>query len=376
MIRHEGKAGERHIPLVDLSRLDADLLSEALSTFERVARAGTFTLGPDLEAFERDFAAYCGTRHCVGVSDGTNALRLALLALGAAPGADVVTVTHTFVATVEAISMTGARPVLVDIDPSSRCMDPRRLAEAIGPQTIAVVPVHLYGAPAAMKEILEVCGEIPVLEDAAQAHGARLGGRRMGSIGSAGAFSFYPTKNLGAFGDGGAVISDDPEFASAIRSLRHHGAAPADPNRHVRAGSTARLDNLQAAILRLKLPRLDEWNLKRRKAADLYRSALAGLPVTLPRPDSAGSEQVYHLFAIEIEDRDRVLGALRARGIGASVHYPTPVHLQPGWRHLGYTAGDLPASEAAARRTLSLPLFPDIGEDEIADVVQALASAL
>lgn len=366
----------RAVPLVDLSRLDPAILEQAQEAFERLARSGAFTFGEELEAFEAEFADYCGTAHCVGVSDGTDALRLALLAIGAGPGAEVVTVAHTFVATVEAIAATGATPVFVDIDPETRCMDPAQLTTAITPRTAAVLPVHLYGRPAPMDEIIAAASGVPVLEDAAQAHGAGLDGRRAGSLGAAAGFSFYPTKNLGAMGDGGAVVSGDPDLAAAVRSLRHHGCAPDDANSHLRAGSTARLDNLQAALLRLKLPHLDGWNDARRRAAERYRAALAGLPVGLPPADPPSGRHVYHLFSIEVEDRDRVLVGMREAGFGAAAHYPTPIHLQPAWQGLGYAKGSLPHTEAAAARCLSLPLFPGIEDEEIDRVVEAIAEIL
>ena len=362
------------VPFVDLGRAHEPLQQDFAAAFERIARSGAFTLGAELEEFEAAFAAYCGAAHCAGVSDGTEGLRLALLALGAGPGREVVTVPSTFIATVEAIAATGARPVLVDIDPDTSCMDPERLADAIGPDTAAVVPVHLYGRPAPMAAIRDACGDVPVLEDAAQAHGARLDGRRTGTLGTAAAFSFYPTKNLGALGDGGAVVTDDPEVDAAVRSLRHHGAAPGDANDHVRAGATGRLDNLQAALLSLKLPHLDGWNEDRRRAAALYRDALADLPVRLPPGDADGGEQVFHLYAVEVDDRDRVRADLRAAGVGAAVHYPRPAHLNPAWSALG-SAGDFPAAERLAERTLSLPMFPGIEEREIEHVVHALTAA-
>jgi dTDP-4-amino-4,6-dideoxygalactose transaminase len=310
----------------------------------------------------------------VGISDGTEALRLALLALGAGPGREVVTVPSTFIATVEAIAATGVTPVLVDIDPATRCMDPERLADALGPQTAAVVPVHLYGRPAPMDEIRAACGDVPLVEDAAQAHGAQLDGRRTGTLGAAAGFSFYPTKNLGALGDGGAVVTDDEELAAVVRSLRHHGSAAEDANDHVRAGATSRLDNLQAALLSVKLPHLDSWNAQRRDAAARYREALADLPVELPPADPASGDQVFHLFAIELDDRDGVRSALREAGIGAAVHYPRPAHLNPAWSGLG-SAGDFPVAERFAQRTLSLPIFPGMEEREIEQVAEALAAA-
>jgi dTDP-4-amino-4,6-dideoxygalactose transaminase len=366
----------RTVPLVDLSRLDGEILAEAQEVFARISRSGAFTFGEELEAFEAEFAAYCDTAHCVGIGDGTDALRLALSAMGAGPGREVVTVAHTFVATVEAVAGTGADTVLVDIDPVTRCMDASQLEAAIGPRTAAVLPVHLYGRPAPMDDIIAAADGIPVLEDAAQAHGTELGGRRTGSLGTAAGFSFYPTKNLGAMGDGGAVVTGDPELAATVRSLRHHGSDPSDANRHLRPGSTARLDNLQAALLRLKLPYLDSWNDARRAAAERYREALADLPVVLPPGDPEGGRHVYHLFAIEVDERDRVLADLRAAGIGAAVHYPTPIHLQPGWKALGYAAGSLPHTEAAAARCLTLPIFPGISDSEIDRVVEVLADTL
>jgi dTDP-4-amino-4,6-dideoxygalactose transaminase len=283
-------------------------------------------------------------------------------------------VPSTFIATVEAIAATGAKPVLVDVDPATRCMDPERVAAAITPETAAVVPVHLYGRPAPVEAIRAAAGDVPLLEDAAQAHGASLDGRRTGALGSAAGFSFYPTKNLGALGDGGAVVTDDADVAATVRSLRHHGAAEGDANDHIRAGATSRLDNLQAALLSVKLPHLDDWNRQRREAAALYREALAGLPVELPPEDPAGGDQVFHLFAVELDDRDRVRAELREGGVGVAVHYPRPAHLNPAWSELG-SPGDFPAAERLAGRTLSLPMFPGIEEREIEQVGQALAAA-
>ena len=366
------------LPLFDLKRQWPALRDESMALFEEIAATGAFSLGKELEAFEGEFAAYCGAEHGIGLANGTVAIELALQALGAGPGREVITVPHTFVATVEAIDSTGATPVLVDIDPRTRCMDPAQLEAAITERTAAVVPVHLYGRPAPMDEILAICERagVPVVEDTAQAHGATLGGRKAGGMGAAGAFSFYPTKNLGAMGDGGAVVTNDPEVAARIRSLRHHGSAADDANRHERPGRTERLDNLQAAILRLKLRRLDEDNDQRRAAAAQYRELLADLPLTLPPDDEADRRSVYHLFVVELDDRDAVRAALKDDGVGAGVHYPTPVHLQPGWQQLGYAQGDLPNAERAASRVLSLPCFPGIEESEVALVAGALRRAL
>lgn len=366
------------LPLFDLARRWPAERAAVLATIERIAAAGAYSLGGDLACFEAEFAAFCETAHCVGVANGTVAIELALRACGAGPGTEVVTVAHTFVATVEAIAATGATPVLVDIDPATRCMDPAALAAALGPATAAVVPVHLYGRPADMDAIAAACAPrgIAIVEDAAQAHGALLGGRRAGALGSAGCFSFYPTKNLGAMGDGGAVVTDDADVAARVRSLRHHGSAPDDANVHEHRGGTERLDNLQAAVLRLRLAHLDADNDARRALAARYRERLAGLPLTLPPHDAPGMTSVQHLFVVETGHRDALRARLRERGIGAGVHYPTPVHLQPGWRHLGYGPGDLPASERAARRVLSLPLFPGMLLDEVDRVCGGLESAL
>ncbi|MBW3608074.1 MAG: DegT/DnrJ/EryC1/StrS family aminotransferase [Actinobacteria bacterium] len=366
------------MPLFDLARRWSSEREAALATFERIAAAGAFSLGEDLAAFEAEFATFCGSAHCVGVANGTVAIELALRACGAGPGSEVVTVAHTFVATVEAIAATGATPVLVDIDAATRTVDPAALEAALGPRTAAVVPVHLYGRPAGIDAIRAVCGPrgVAVVEDAAQAHGARLGELRTGALGTVGCFSFYPTKNLGAMGDGGAVTTDDDDIAALVRSLRHHGSAPGDANRHEHPGGTERLDNLQAALLRLRLRLLDDDNAQRAAIAECYRSRLAGLPLTLPPEDAPGMSSAHHLFVIETDDRDALRARLAKDGIATGVHYPTPVHLQPGWRHLGYAPGDLPKSERAARRVLSLPIFPHMELAEVERVCAAVERAL
>lgn len=370
--------GAPDVPLVDLGRSFASIRDAARERFDELASSGALTLGAELSAFESEFAAYCGTHHCAGVGDGTSALTLALTAAGARPGTEVVTVPFSFVATAEAIVATGARTVFVDVDAGTRCMSPERLAAALSPDTVAVVVVHLYGRPAPMAEIAELCRRagVALIEDAAQAHGAQLDGTRMGAWGAAAAFSFYPTKNLGALGDGGAVVTDDDELAAAVRSLRHHGSLPGDANRHVRDGVTSRLDNLQAAFLRLKLPLLEGWNAERRRAAARYRRGLRGLPLRLPLEDPAGGDQVFHLFVVELAERDRVLAELHEAGVDARVHYPCPIHLQPVWRERGHREGEFPVSEALASNVLSLPIFPGIADAEIDHVVTALAGAL
>jgi dTDP-4-amino-4,6-dideoxygalactose transaminase len=367
----------RPLPLFDVGRAFAAVQDELTETFQRLGAQGAFSLGEELHLFEEEFAAFCGAQHCVGVSDGTAALELALRGMGVGPGDEVVTVPMTFIATLEAIAATGATPVLADIDPHTRCLDPEQLRARLTERTKAVVPVHLYGRPAPMAAIREAAGSVGarVLEDAAQAHGALLDGARTGALGDAAGFSFYPTKNLGALGDGGAVVTDDPELADVVRSLRHHGSASDDANVHLRRGGTFRLDNLQAAFLRIKLRGLDDDNAQRRAGADRYRELLAGLPLTLPPGDPDGGEQVHHLFVIEVADRDSVLAELRERGIGAGIHYPTPVHHQPAWLDLGVTGG-FPAAERLAQAVLSLPLFPGITDDELQRVAGALTEIL
>ena len=366
------------VPLFDLARGLELTRSDALEVFDRIWESGEFTLGPDLVEFEQRFAAFCGAEHCVGVSDGTTAVELGLVVLGVGPDASVITVPNTFVATVEAIAAAGARPTLVDVDPAHRCMDPCQLVAALRADTAAVVPVHLFGRLAPMADIVAICADagVPILEDAAQAHGASLAGRRAGAWGDAAAFSFYPTKNLGAAGDAGAVVCRDADTADAVRSLRHHGSLPAQPNLHVRRGRTARLDNLQAALLTLRLAHLAEQNDQRRRAAAIYHELLAELPIVLPTPAAADELQVYHLFVVEVADRDKVLRALRDAGIGAGVHYPTPIHLQPAWRELGYAPGDFPVAEYLAGHCLSLPCFPGITEEEQVCVADVLAGVL
>jgi dTDP-4-amino-4,6-dideoxygalactose transaminase len=367
------------VPFVDLGRTWGEIRAEVLAATDRVASHGDFILGRELDRFEAELAAYCGAREAVGVSSGTAALELALRALEVGPDSEVVTVANTYIATVEAIAATGARPVFVDVDPDTNCMEPALLAGALTPRTAAVIPVHLYGRPAPVGDVLHVCADrgIHVVEDACQAHGARLDGKPAGSLGVAGAFSFYPTKNLGAFGDGGAVVTDDPAVAAIVRSLRRHGTVADDPNHHVRAGGgTERLDNLQAAILRLKLAALERVNEERRATADRYRHLLGSLPVELPPGDPPDGRHVYHLFVVELDERDRVRRALFEAGVDTAIHYPTPCHLQPGWRFLGYGAGDLPVTERKAARILSLPLFAGIRPDEQERVADALADAL
>ena len=363
------------IPLVDLKAAYGRLQAEIDAAVARVLAGGWYILGPEVSAFESEFAAYLGVEHAVGVASGTDAVLLALRALGIGPGDEVITVAHTAVATVAAIELAGATPRLVDINPTTYTLDPAQLAAAIRPRTRAIVPVHLYGAPADMDAVLAVARAhaLPVVEDCAQAHGARYRGQMVGTLGDAAAFSFYPTKNLGALGDGGAVATNRPEVAERLRLLRQYGWR----ERYVSdvAGTNSRLDELQAAILRVRLRHLDAENAVRRWLAARYDAALAGLPIARPaaRPDDG---PVYHLYVIRAAARDALAEHLRARGIGTAVHYPVPVHRQPAYAHLGYGPGSLPATEAAAAEVLSLPMYPDLTEESVDAVVAAIKEYL
>ena len=330
------------------------LAAELQSATQRVVQNGWYLLGPELEAFEHEFAGWVGRRHCVGVANGTDAIELALRALDIGPGDEVVTVAHTAVATVCAVERSGATPVLCDIDPATFNASPDAVVAAIGPRTRAIVVVHLYGHPADMESLTRIAAQhgLALVEDCAQAHGARYRGRMVGTFGVMAAFSFYPTKNLGALGDAGAVVTDDPLLAGRLRRLRNYGQS--DRYHHVERGQNSRLDELQAAILRVKLAHLDEFNRARRGLAETYRRCLAG--VALPEVQE-GCDHVFHLFVVRHPRRDALQRALNERGVGTLVHYPVPVHLQPAYGSLGMRPGDLPVTEAVCDEILSLPLF-------------------
>ena len=366
------------IPLVDLRAGYRRHQAELDAAIAAVIDSTRFISGPEVAAFEREFAAWCGTARAVGVGSGTAALHLALVALGVGAGDEVVTVAHTFTATAEAIEHVGARVRFVDVDDAGG-MDPKALAGQVG-DARAVIPVHLYGQPVDMAEVLRVADEAgaAVLEDAAQAHGASVRPspdappRRVGSLGRIAAFSFYPGKNLGAFGDAGAVTTDDEQLAERVARLRDHGRT--SKYEHQVPGFGERLDTLQAAVLRVKLRHLDAATRDRRRLAARYGELLAGvgdlrLPVTVPERPS-----VWHLYVVRTERRDALLAHLHAAGIGAGIHYPLPLHLQPAWRHLGYARGDLPASEAFADECLSLPLYPELTDRQQDRVVAAVRS--
>jgi dTDP-4-amino-4,6-dideoxygalactose transaminase len=358
---------------VDLKTQYQNLQTEIDAAVARVLASGTFILDREVRAFETEFASYCGCSYGMGVSSGTAALHLALRAAGIGPGDEVVTVSHTAVATVAAIDLCGARPVLVDIDPQRYTMSPERFEAAITPRTRAVIPVHLYGCPAELTPILEIARRrnIFVIEDCAQAHGATYRGKRVGGWGDIAAFSFYPTKNLGAYGDGGALVTNDPSLAKRVILLRQYGWQ----ERYISSlkGLNSRLDELQAAILRVKLGSLDAWNARRQQLAHLYNELLQGYDLTLPsQPADAG--HVYHQYVIRHAQRDRLKAFLFERGVYTYIHYPLPVHLQPGYKDLGYARGDLPATEMAAEQVLSLPMYPEMSEDSVREVSQAVGA--
>ncbi len=338
-----------------------------------VLDGGRYILGENVTSFEAEFASFLGTRHAAGVGSGTDALHVALRACGVGPGDEVVTVAHSAVATVAAIARSGARPVLVDIDRLSYTMDPDRFEQAITPRTKAVIPVHLYGQPADMSAIVAIAARrgLRVIEDCAQAHGARDGDRRAGTLGDIAAFSFYPTKNLGAFGDGGLVATGDADLLRRVRLLREYGWE----QRYVSAseGWNTRLDELQAAVLRVKLRTLDACNERRSALAALYRRLLVDAPVTLPA-ERLRSTHAYHLFVVRTPRRDAFLQHMYREGIGVLVHYPVPIHHQPAYRELA-PAGGLPETESAARQVVSLPLFPELAEEDVQRVAAAVLSA-
>ena len=362
------------IPFLDLKAQYRSIKSEIEAAVASVLESGQFVLGPEVAAFEREFAQYSGAAHGIAVNTGTSALHLALLAAGVGPGDEVITVPFTFVATVAAIGYTGARPVFVDIDPVTFTMDPARLEAAITPRTKAIIPVHLYGQMADMDPIMEVATRhgLTVIEDACQAHGAYYKGRRAGSIGDLACFSFYPGKNLGACGEGGIVLTSNPQHNRTVRLLRDWGAE--HKYHHVLKGFNYRMEGLQGAILRVKLRHLDAWTDGRRRCAAQYAELLADSPVQAPR-EAAHNQHVYHVYAVRTADREQLKAALDAGGVQWNIHYPVPVHLQPAWADLGYRAGDFPLSEAAANEVLSLPMYPELEADAVARVAAVVREA-
>jgi dTDP-4-amino-4,6-dideoxygalactose transaminase len=363
------------VPFVDLVAQYQTLKSEVDPAMQRIVDATAFIGGDDLKEFEKEFAAFCGAKHCVGVGNGTDAIYLALRALGIGRGDEVITVAHTFIATAEAVSQTGARPVFVDIKEDTMLMDPGKIEAAITPRTKAIITVHLYGQPCEMDRIVEIARRrgLKVIEDAAQAHGARWKGRRVGSLGDIACFSFYPGKNLGAYGDGGAVVGNDEVLMKKVRMVANHGRL--EKYTHEMEGVNSRLDGLQAAILRVKLKRLDDWNAARRRHAAHYCRLLAGDKVALPvvNPDT---EPVWHLFVVRVPHREQLQARLKEKGIATGVHYPLPLHLQPAYKYLGMSEGALPVSEKVAQEIVSLPMYAELTGEMVQYVCASLREAM
>lgn len=365
-----------HVPFLDLKAHHSAHRRELSEAIHAVIDASAFAGGPFVTGFEDDFACFCETRHAIGVGSGSDALWLVLTALGIGPGDEVITVPMTFIATAEAISRTGARPVFVDIEEATYTMDPAALEQAVTPRTKAIIPVHLFGQMADMEPILKFARArgIPVVEDAAQAHGARYDGQRAGSLGSAGCFSFYPGKNLGALGEAGAVVTKDARLADRIRSLRDHGQVR--KNHHAEIGWNCRMDGIQAAVLQVKLRYLEGRNEWRRKHAAHYARALEGIAgLVLPTCDPSRT-QVSHIYAIRVANRKTFMHHLETRGIGCAIHYPVPVHLQEAYASLAYRRGAFPVAERCAAEFVSLPIYPELTSGQVDAVVQAVTSAL
>jgi len=359
------------VSVLDLKAEFEQLRSEILPALERVCEKASFVLGEEVDAFEREFADFCGTKHCVALASGTAALHLGLLALGVQPDDEVITTPNTFLASVEAISYCGAIPVFVDIDPATANLDPKLIERAITPRTRAILPVHLYGRPADMDPIREIAARhnLRVLEDAAQAHGARYRGRRVGGLGAAAAFSFYPTKNLGAYGEGGALTTDDDQIAKFARAARSHGQTARYEHEFI--GYNYRMQGFQGAVLRIKLRHLYQWTARRQEIAREYRRIFAGARVEIP-VDDPRDECVYHQFVIYASNRNAVVAQLAAREIETVVHYPRPVHLQPAYSSLGCPPGTFPHAERACERVLSLPLHPGLSAEQVTYVANAV----
>lgn len=361
-----------NVPFVDLKAQYAAIAPEVDKAMAEVLRKTNFILGEEVNLFEQEFAAYCEAEYALGIDSGTSALELALRAVNIGVGDEVITAANTFIASALAISNCGATPVLVDVDPETYNIDVTKLEAAITPRTKAIIPVHLYGQPADMDPIMEIAEQhgLIVVEDACQAHGARYKGKRAGSIGHAAAFSFYPGKNLGAYGDGGMIVTNDPQIADSVQLLRNYGQRK--KYHHLMRGFNRRLDTLQAAVLRAKLPHLDSWNAARRQHAKSYNELMAhNNAVTLP-VEASYAESVYHLYVIRVQDRDGLLNYLQDKGISPGIHYPIPIHLQPAYADLGYGEGDFPVTELYANQILSLPMYPELSPEAIQFVVDAI----
>lgn len=364
----------KNIPLVGLFDQYQAIKSEIDAALQNIITSSAFVGGEEVRSFEREFASYCDVKACVGVGNGTDALYLTLRALGIGPGDEVITVAHTFIATSEAISMTGALPIFVDVAEDTMLMDPALIEPAITPRTRAIVPVHLYGQPCDMDAIMEIARKhkLKVVEDAAQAHGARWRGQRAGSLADAATFSFYPGKNLGAFGDAGAVVSHDEALIEHIRMLANHGRL--EKYTHKMEGVNSRLDGIQAAVLRVKLRYLDEWNEKRRSHADFYRESLSQSEFQ-PQTVNQNAEPVWHLFVVRAQEREALQQRLKDEGIATGIHYPVPLHVQPAYQGRQIPLGSLPLTETVAREVVSLPMYPELSRAQLETVVNAMTMA-
>ncbi|MBD3179852.1 MAG: aminotransferase class V-fold PLP-dependent enzyme [Candidatus Latescibacteria bacterium] len=361
------------IPFLSLKETTSKVRDEVDSVISDIIDNTAFVLGPRVESFENKFAGYCGTKYAAGTSSGTSAIILALQGFGIGEGDEVITVPNTFIATAEAIALAGAKPVLVDVLNDTALIDPGKIEEAITPRTRAIMPVHLFGQCCDMDPIMDIArkNDLIVIEDACQAHGATYKGRRAGSLGHAGAFSFYPSKNLGAFGEGGMVTSDDLDCIEMIKGLRHHGQLK--KNEHTVIGYNYRLQAIQAAVLEVKLPYLDELNSSRRELANRYRSKLNGTDYWIPA-ESPDCSSVYHLFPVGCPDKKKVTERLDREDIGWGEHYPVPVHLQPAFSHLEYGEGSFPASEELMKKSITLPMFPELEIEQVDRVCEVLKS--
>ncbi|HOO76634.1 MAG TPA: DegT/DnrJ/EryC1/StrS family aminotransferase [bacterium] len=363
------------IPFLDLKVQYQEIKTEIAEALDKILESNQYTLGKEVTAFEEEFASYCAAGQGIAVNSGTSALHLALLAAGVGPGDEVITTPFTFVATVAAILYTGASPVLIDIDPKYYTFDVSRLEAAITDKTKAIIPVHLYGHPADMEAVLDTAQarKIVVIEDACQAHGSEYRGKRVGSLGDMGCFSFYPGKNLGAYGEGGIVVTDNPEYAQKIRMLRDWGQEK--KYHHVMLGYNYRMDGFQGAVLRVKLRHLEQWTEARRHIAAVYSKALENVDV-IPPSEKKNCRHVYHIYAARVQNRDRVIEALKKEGIHTGIHYPYPVHVQEGYVSMGYKKGDFPIAEQIASEVISLPMYPELSEEEVREVASVLGAIL
>ena len=361
------------IPLVDLKAQYDSIKPEIDNAIQRVLDSTSFIMGEELERFEEEFALFCNTKYAIGVANGSDALILALRACDINKGDEVITVPHTFIATAEAISNVGGKIIFVDIDSKSYTVDVSKIEEKISNKTKAIIPVHLYGQPADMDPIMRLTKKynLKVIEDAAQAHGAEYKGKKVGSIGDVACFSFYPGKNLGAYGDAGMITTNNEEIANKLKMLRNHGRLTAKYEHEIE-GYSSRLDNLQAAILRVKLKYLNKWNDLRRRNAKKYNELLSNIGGIITPYEADYAKHVYHLYVIRTEDRDKLREELKSNGIATGIHYPIPLHLQEAYNYLGYKSGDFPVTEKASKEILSLPMFAELSDEQIEEIVELI----